>query len=341
MILSINKVVTDWLLESQLLIENPQLADKIYFKTDKLSEKDREIILSITGGDNYTYIISSFYHHIKNFRISGINKENIEKLKLLYQEVKNYNKNVFPIADYDPIKSGSDFIYAFETRKKIIDHISKLPSFAKRNMKNDIRKVRTSSELSSYFEELDYFMMHYAFLGNRSEEIQKRILKKMFKSDTTIDDLNKFVDDKEQFIGGVELSKKEIEEMSKTEDFDITYNQGDIMIVEVYSMEGIKAIGCNSLWCFTYGDAYNDWHYHSTNDMVYVLINFGVKSDEADFMHVLIKPIFDEDGDIIEYDDQYPMFDLTNSDQEPLSVLNWLFGDKYEEIAKEYLTFDY
>lgn len=37
---------------NNLLNENIQLADKIYFKTEKLSPEDRETILKITGGDN-------------------------------------------------------------------------------------------------------------------------------------------------------------------------------------------------------------------------------------------------------------------------------------------------
>jgi len=49
------------LLES-LLEENIQMADKVYFKPGKLSNKIREIIVSkITGGDNYTKIITDFY----------------------------------------------------------------------------------------------------------------------------------------------------------------------------------------------------------------------------------------------------------------------------------------
>ena len=50
---------------SYSLYENVQLADKLYFNTDKLSQEDKDIILGITGGDNYTKIISDFYYYLK------------------------------------------------------------------------------------------------------------------------------------------------------------------------------------------------------------------------------------------------------------------------------------
>jgi hypothetical protein len=36
---------------------------------------------------------------------------------------------------------------------------------------------------------------------------------------------------------------------------------------------------------------YNDWYNYSTNDLVYVIIDFKEPTDSPDFMHVLIKPL--------------------------------------------------
>ena len=44
-----------------VLNENLQLADKIYFKTGILNEDDKQEIINITHGDNYTKIIADFY----------------------------------------------------------------------------------------------------------------------------------------------------------------------------------------------------------------------------------------------------------------------------------------
>lgn len=333
---------------SYSLYENVQLADKLYFNTDKLSQEDKDIILGITGGDNYTKIISDFYYYLKN---NSFKELDLNKLKVLYSELKNYNKNIFPIEGFDIYKTDDAYglSNALESRKKIIDNFNKLPSIASRNMKSDIRAVRKPSELSKYLSDLDYFMSHYSLLGNRDEKMQAKILQKMFKADTTLQDLMRFADDKESLLGGFEFTKNAVKKMSKQEDFEVIYEQGNVMIVRVDSPEGVKAIGCNSLWCFTYGsgfdNAYRQWSNYSHNDMVYVLIDFGMSTDSSEFMHVLIKPLLDEEGELIEYDedeDEYPLFNMANENYfDPYSILGHLFGKNYEEVVKNYLNFEY
>ena len=46
----------------QLLRENLQLADKVYFNSGKLSPRVREIITHITNGDPYTKILTDIYY---------------------------------------------------------------------------------------------------------------------------------------------------------------------------------------------------------------------------------------------------------------------------------------
>ena len=80
-------------------------------------------------------------------------------------------------------------------------------------------------------------------------------------------------------------------------ELDDIYENGNIMVVEVTGPYGMKEIGCNSLWCFTYGGGANwqTFDNHSTNGIVYAIIDFSQSSDSPDFMHVLIKPlIYDE-----------------------------------------------
>lgn len=333
---------------SYSLYENVQLADKLYFNVGKLSQEDKDIILGITGGDNYTKIITDFYYYLENNSLKGLD---LNKLKVLYNELKNYNKNIFPIEGFDIYKTDDVYgvLSALESRKKIIDNFKNLPSIASRNMKSDIRAVRKPSELSRYLSDFEYFMSHYSLLGNRDEKMQAKILQKMFKADTTLQDLMRFADDKESLLGGFEFTKDAVKKMSEEEDFEVIYEQGNIMIVRVDSPEGIKAIGCNSLWCFTYGSgfdtAYRQWNNYSHNDTVYVLIDFRVSTDSSEFMHVLIKPLLDEEGELIEYDedeDEYPLFNMANENYfDPYSVLGQLFGKNYEKVVKNYLNFEY
>jgi hypothetical protein len=349
----ISSVLNQYLVEQQELNENIQLADKLYFNNGKLTNIEKEIILKITNGDNFTKIICDFYFLMVNEMYPYKNSEFIfNKLKGLYNDLKTYNKNVFPILGYDAYNTSNstyEIIKSFEFRKKIIDNIQKLPSIAKRNLKKDIIKHRTGSQLASYLHSLDYFMSHIELLSNRDSETQIKIMRKMFKKDTSLDELLNFVEEKENLIGGVEITKDDVKELSKSEDFEIIYEQGEVMIVRVDSPNGIKAIGCNSLWCFTYGSgfdqAYRQWNNYSHNDKVYVIIDFTKKSDFSEFMYVLIKPLTDANDRFIKYnedDDNFPLYNMSNENyQNPYYVLGDLFGEKYKKIIKKYLNFEY
>lgn len=361
------------------LLENIQLADKIYFIPGKLSQKVRDIIVSkITGGDNYTKIITDIYWAILQqstkeglWALSVIDKsdydfpkedvevkndilgiEDLKKIKKLYLDLKEYNKNVFPISEldiYNP-KDIWNIISGLKQRRLILDLFKKLPSIAWRNMKNDIRKERKYPELQKYRSDLEYFLAHFSYLGNRDEHLRKKILQKMFKSNTSLDELLRFVEEKENLLGGANFTKEQIKEMSKEEEFEVVYEQGEVMIVRVDSPHGIKKIGCNSLWCFTYGsgfdNAYMQWNNYSHNDMVYVIIDFREESDSPDFMHVLIRPITDENGRFLRFkeneDEQHPLFNMANENwQNPYQILENLFGKNYKSVVKKYMNFEY
>lgn len=270
----INEIVVDFFQHKNLLIENLQLANKVYFNTGKLTEEDKNIILNITNGDNYTKIISDFYYEMKKTKqLDKLDFNSIIDLKFLYKDVKTYNKNVFPIVGFDVFNINPNDIdvimRSLYKRRLIIQKIKDLPSIAIRNLKNDIRKERIISQLDTYLHNLDYFFAHYSLLSNRDKKMQEKILNKMFKNNITLSELLSFVEDKQNLIGGVEFTKEDIIELSKTEDFEIIYNHDNKMIVRVDSPEGIKKIGCNSLWCFTYGGgfdrAYRDWYAFSHN----------------------------------------------------------------------------
>ena len=302
-----------------ILRENIQQADKYYFNNKKLSPKVREIILKITNGDPYTKLITDIYfdtlyrnHDMGNWALSHIDDkhvatehpesdilgiEDLRKIKGIHQELKNYNKNVFPIAGYNinGVQDIPKFTQALKERKSIIDKLSTLPSVATRNLKNDIRLERTPYQLQEYRSSLEYFLALYSQLGNREPELRKNIENKMFKGDSSLADWTEFAEEKENLLGGGSFTKKEVKEMvNDSYDLEIVYSKGDIMIVEVSGANGIKEIGCNSLWCFTYAGKHGnqgDWYTYSTRDLAYVIIDFSEEPDSPYFMHVLIKPI--------------------------------------------------
>jgi hypothetical protein len=349
------KFTLDMKNESKLLIknilrENINQADKIYFKSGKLSDKARAIVFNITKGDAYTRLVTDMYYvmfKINEKFIEGdiLDNKSIKKLQESYQDLLTYNKNVFPIRglNVNGTDDISNLISSLEKRRGILEMFKKLPSIAYRNMKSDIRKERTHSEMSSYNSDLEYFINFYSMLSNRDDSARAKIDAKMFKKDATLSELINFVEEKENLVGGTKFTKNKIKEIVKEDGYDleIVYDKGNIMIVEVSGPEGIKKIGCNSLWCFTYGSgfdsAWRSWNNYSTNGLVYVIINFNESPDSPDFMHVLIKPLQD-DYDEDEYENPSTLFDMSNEVQyDTNNVISYLMDF---EIAKRVMNFD-
>lgn len=365
--------------EALVFAENLQQADKLYFKPGKLSPEVKKYITHITGGDAYTKIITDIYyamlqHSIKTGRwaISAIggdeeedqtdprdttdhlhtdndvlNVEDWKKIRAYHNQLKEYNKNVFPIKGFNinGVKDVWELIKALNDRGKIIEDIKKLPSIAIRNMKGDIRQERDSDELRSYRNELEQLTSYLSLLNNRSEKMKKSILNKMFSSQNlTLDDLLSFVEEKENLLGGANVTKAQVKKVvSENDELQIIYEKGNIMVVEVTGPDGIKNIGCTSLWCFTYGSgfdgAWRNWSNYSTNDYVYVVIDFSEQSDSPEFMHVLIKPLdFDteynnEDGD----PNDSKLFNMANEESyNAIGVLSQLVG---HENARDLFLF--
>ncbi len=322
------------------LFETSQLADKVYFKTGELSENDRKLVWSVTQGDNYTNFVAGVLFHFKKGLKEVCTKETLE---LYYKEVKNYNKNVFPIKEYDinnHTENISSFYSALLERKKIIDKFYKLPSIAIRNMKNDIKTPRNYSELLNYWNHLEYFMAQFSLLDNRDPAERQHIHNKMFKNNVTLDKLINFADEKHNLIGGKDFTKEDIEELVSDSDMYIIYEKNDIMVILVDDPNDMKKLGCISLWCFTYGGRNHDWrtwNTYSTNAIVYVIVDFRYKNT-PDFMNVVIKPIkFNIGADDEEEVNDEKIYDLTNSPQcSPLSYLEDTLGLR---LAKKLLTF--
>jgi hypothetical protein len=332
-----------------ILNENQQLADKLYFNTGKLNTNQKETVLSITNGDNYTkFIADCFYYAIEN----NVYSNPVKEIRRIYEIIKNYNKNVFPIVglsgDINKV-NGADFIYPLETRAKIIELFKQLPSIATRNLKAEIRQERDIKQLNNYHHLTEYLLTHISLITNRDEATQNKIIQKMFKNGVTMDALVDFVEDKQNLLGGAKVTRNEILKVVEENSYDmkIVYEKGKIMVVRVESPQAIKNIGCTSLWCFTYGtgfdNAYRQWNNYSTNDTVYVIIDFGQSSDASDFMHVVIKPI---DWDLENEEDQNEdginsgrVFDMGNDTLDnPLPYMQQTFG---LEQARNIFTFEW
>lgn len=320
-----------------MLSENIQLADKIYFKPGILNQDEKDFIIGITNGDNTTKLMCDLYFQSKG-------KWNHEKSKKslpnIYDQLLKYNKNYFPIKGFDLYNKNNNLtIDLFETRNEIIKGMAELPSIAIRNLKDDIRQERDYSEFEEYKRSLTYFLSHISYLANRNEKMIQKIYNKMFKSNTNMNDLVHFVGEKENLLGGANITKKQILDVIKNNhhyELDLVYNKGNIMVVDVTGPNGIKDIGCTSLWCFTYGsgfdNAYRQWNNYSYNDHVYVIIDFSEPSDSAQFMHVLIGPLLDNYNE--DNEEKSTLFDMANDKYyDPIRFMNFNFGkEDYRKI---------
>ncbi len=282
-----------------LINEFKELADKIYFKTGKMDESDRLLVLSVTRGDNYTNFISDCLYRYKG--LENIDKKLLlSKLDILYQSAKAYNRNLFPVvglSDFNKIDNIGDVINSLLTRYKIIRDLRTLPSIVIRNLKSDTRTERTAYEFNRYFNDLEYFMGYISLLNNRDEKSRLVIYNKMFKNNRTLEDMIDFAQEKENLIGGGDVTREDLLQVvdEYEDEMTLVYHNEEVMVVRIETPTGIKAIGCNSLWCFTYGSgfdsAYRTWNDYSTNGIVYIIVDFRLPSDNVDFMNVVIKPI--------------------------------------------------
>ena len=274
----------------QYLLENLQQAEKLYFSTGKIDSKGQSIINRVTHGDNYTRIISEFYILIEKW----FGYRNVESmLKELYWDLRNYNK-FLPIKGLENINTAKvdvNTIFALEARRKIIEDLNKLPSIARRNFP-DKNKPRNSKELKDLKAQLEYFMGVYSLLNNRPPEVKEKIDKKLFRSGYSVQDWINFIEDKETIFNEQPITKEYLLNIIDNGDANIVYDSNNIWVVEVYSPYTIQELGCNSFWCFTYGhNLFRNWSDYSTDDMVYLIVDFNEDYSSEDFMYVLIKPI--------------------------------------------------
>ena len=327
-------------MNKKVLSENYQLADKLYFQSGKIPPEGQSEILDISGGDNYTKILSDIYLYV-NEHMSYYSSKRILREK--YSELKAYSKQhkFLPIADLGDINHVENIgvlINLLTRRNEILIELNKLPSIARRNFpeRQDVHDIKWFNDIRN---KLIYFMGHYSLLENRPKEVVDKINKKIFRSGYSIDDWLDFIEDKGSIFEEQPITKESLLEIIEEGDSELVYNKNNMWVVEVYSAYTMKELGCNSYWCFSYGgNLISNWSQYSTNDMVYLIIDFSEDYSSEDFMHVLIRPIDDAienypgpDGDSDALDDYYEtynelLYDMGNTNKDdPIGILRYMF----------------
>jgi len=293
----------------KVYLENKQLADKIYIKPGLVSGPDYDKILAITGGNNYTLFLTSVF-----------SEDPKTDLKAVYRLLREYNPRVFPIEGFDLMSTDNnlEIFLKLKYRENCIKELNKLPSIARRNLLEDIRNPR--SDFWNLYNTLEYINLNLRHLENRPENIRNVIMKKIFSSKVeSFEMLSNLLDEKESLIGGKIITKNKIKNIIDETNYEysllLVHESDDVWVVRVGDAEGIKKIGDISLWCFTYGgDSGRMWESYSTNEYVYVIINWKREHKEymdPYFMVVVIKPLDEEDEEDVENGEGIG-YDLTN-----------------------------
>ena len=323
------------------LSENLQLADKLYFKTGELTDNDRKLILSITGGDNYTKLIADAFHHFKQFEQDkdDWNPNSIRMMKKMYEYIKDYDSNFFPIVDYDPqniIKPKLHILELFEAlqdRENVVGFVREhFDRIYLRNIRDDIRKPRTRWEFVELFNKMKDLRSQFNTLKTINPVYSDKIFKKAFSSkNKTIDSVLQHLKNIKNFLVNDITPNQIREEIKYCSESNIVYEKNKVMIILVGSNQDMVTLGNNTLWCFarqSYDQDY--WDTYAQGSHVYIIIDFKKhvthmykfvvylpsSSDFYDMYNELIQDI--EDYSIkIGISDIYSLMDRIDNQMEP------------------------
>lgn len=291
--------------------------DKYYVRPGIYDEDDRDVIMSITNGDNFTKLIADMYYYLTN----RYNKEMVEPTRLserdrqilvnTHELLKGYDKNVFPIHDLyarehnaHPLEKVNDL----SLRKNIINVIKSFPSIYLRNLRGDIRIERNHYEFEKLFQNIQEIDKSLKLIKRLNPQHQEKIMKKVFSSanDSFEGISNRLKNTTIPYLSQEEGPEGIIEKINDVGDeAEILYNKNNILVVKINTGEAMGYIGCSSQWCFA-SNPQGYWDdYTSADGFATIVFNFNEEPSEPTAMVVVLETgeVYDmynnhmEDGD--------------------------------------------
>jgi len=245
------------------IIEHREQMLKTYVKTGIFNEKDVKIIDSITNGDSYTKIVADVYKYLANLynpemvTRKEINSHDLKILNEFYENLLEYDKNVFPLSDlYANTKFGHplDTLNRLNTRKRIIKKLKLLPSIFLRNLKTDIRKERNEYEFRALESNVNLILDSMKLIEQLSDEKKEKVFKKIFSNefntfDKVVERLQNTTIHYLSDESTVDDIIEKVDELGKDE-AEVIYKKNNIIAVLVKSFYAMSQLGCFAQWCF-------------------------------------------------------------------------------------------
>jgi hypothetical protein len=272
--------------------------DKYYVKTGIYDDEDRDVILSITNGDNWTKLIADMYYYLGDrynkqmVEPRKLNDNEITYLKNTHELLKAYDKNVLPIHDLFAREHNAHALEKMNdlnTRNVILKKLKQIPSVYLRNLRADLRKERDHYEFDSLLKNINSILNSMRVLNNVNAERANLILKKVFSNEN-----DTFEKIKERFdnIFIPYLSQDEpIEEILDNikywkDEVELLYNKNDVVAVKIMSAEAMTAFGCSSQWCFARDTGW--WDNYAEYGFATIVYNFNLDPSDPKRMVVVL-----------------------------------------------------
>lgn len=268
------------------LHENFQLADKIYFKTNKLSQDEIDMILGVTSEDSYTKALSdAMYFYIREWLKNNnsnfdVKKDTIKKfLSTLYDILKEYKTSMFSLNGFDTLNITNDVIDGLTHRYNILALFEELPSVALRNTP-DKKKSYTPSKMEEYYDKLDDFVFQYQNVIKHHSETT--INTKLFKKGFGIEDWQKQLNIIETANDDYTIfSHDDVIKLLKDSTIELKYKSNGAYLFKINSADDVNKFGCDSNWCFSYigydlEQREDYWNAYSFKGSIYAILDLNL-----------------------------------------------------------------
>lgn len=313
----------------QLLFENLQKADKEFFNAqDYLTAEDRELVLSITGGDTFTYKVSEYMNQFLSYSRQNRPDEDVNiyrsMLQDFYDGMKAYNANVFPVEGFvvdQPAKDIYDQADAIKTRKTALDYLSKLPKVVVRNLKHITQPTYQHKyqleKVAQGLKSIGGFLLQIS--GQVDQEGYARIVQKTFNSKNLFTDLDQYHEKLQELlhVETFDMNKIDLQQIKKTVQMvsaEVIQEGEDFLLIAVDHADQLREISCAVHWCVT-GESYFDVH-TTVVDQMYILLqaNSMVKNEDRLLLYT--------ESDAMNYEDVQGVKERGMPDMEWYNVVN-------------------